>query len=100
MKRQNVLRVNALALILVLSCPVMAEEETEEPSASGLKTHHRLDGTFVNTDGTAINKSFGDLWKAFNEQDRPEPVEFPLQPVDPAALNSAAEVRCAQVRRN
>ncbi len=91
MKRQNVLRVNALALILVLSCPVMAEEETEEPSASGLKTHHRLDGTFVNTDGTAINKSFGDLWKAFNEQDRPEPVEFPLQPVDPAALKNPAQ---------
>lgn len=60
-----------------LVAPVMASTAPE---------HHKPDGSFVNTDGAAIDKSLKDLWRAFNEQEKPDPVTFPVRAVEPQSL--------------
>ncbi|MDF1762778.1 MAG: MBL fold metallo-hydrolase [Oleibacter sp.] len=49
-----------------------------DSAANSIPAHHQADGTFTNTNGQAINKSLGDLIKAFNEQKKPDPVDFPV----------------------
>ena len=68
--------------MLCLSVAVMASTPLD---------HHRPDGTFVNTDGVAIDKSMKDLWRAFNEQDKPDPVTFPVLSVEPQALANPSQ---------
>ena len=72
----------AALFLSCLSAPLMA---------STLPDHHRPDGTFVNTDGAAIDKSIKDLWRAFNEQEKPDPVTFPVLSVKPQALANPSQ---------
>ena len=80
------MRVNlsGLLFLLLLTLPVVVvAEELPVAEASG---HQLSDGTFTNTDGQAINKSLGDLWRAFAGKEKPQAVALPVSQVDPEAL--------------
>lgn len=53
-----------------------------------LPAHHLADGTFVNTDGKAISKSFTDLIRWRWHQTKPEPHIFEVLKPDLALVNS------------
>lgn len=48
--------------------------------------HHRADGTFVNTDGTAISKSFTDLLRWRWSRTEPDAMAFDVMEPDPEVL--------------
>lgn len=53
---------------------------------SNAPAHHRADGTFVNTNGEAINKPFRDLLRWQREAPDVEPLELAIETPDPDKL--------------
>jgi len=65
------------------------ENGRADSSAGNLRpAHHKADGTFVNTDGTAISKSFTDLLRWRWTRTEPEALPFPVLKPDPAKLQN------------
>ncbi len=78
----------ALVSSLIAGCGSTSQLDENAPA------HHRPDGTFVNTNGEAISKSFGALLKWQRESPDVEPITLPSVPPQLENLNNpkAAQV--------
>lgn len=79
--KSNLLMLGAFLFLFLSGCS--ASEKIED-----LPAHHKADGTFVNTDGKAISKSFTDLIRWRWNQTKPEPYAFEVLQPDLALISS------------
>ncbi|MEK9710995.1 MAG: MBL fold metallo-hydrolase [Thalassolituus sp.] len=74
-----------------LSCVLFAASCTALPTNEPVQAHHMSDGTFVNTDGKAINKPFTDLIRWQWTREEPDPVVFEVLQPDLKKIESPEE---------
>jgi len=74
----------ATLAIISLACTSIPEA----PDTNERPAHHRPDGTFVNTDGQAISKSFTDLLKWRWGRTEPKALAFEVLTPDPQQLHA------------
>ncbi len=73
-------------LLIFFTATLLASGCAALPLEGSRPAHHLEDGTFVNTDGVAINKSFSDLIRWNWERTEPERSEFPVRFPEPESL--------------